>query len=371
MSSVALTKLIQDNDDVVAVQRDSLDWAFVSKKCQRDPNHKSCGGGGGDDPDDPPVTGLSCAYQGDGDWGEAGWAWGVDRVDADVVRNADNCGEGIDVYVLDSGVDPSHPDLGALASRVDCTKGRGCKRGGNDVYGHGTHVAGTIGARANGFGVIGVAPAVNLHSVKVLGNNGLGFRSNIIKGIEHVMAEAQDKGVPVIANMSLGGDMSDTGTCSSSGYSGPDSYHMAICEAKNVGVIFVVAAGNEGVNTGNVAPAGYDDAVITVSATDQSDNRPSWSNFGSAVDVAAPGVDIRSTVPGGGYSNYEGTSMATPHVAGAVALWLKQNSPDADHSAFADARTAITDTAEAGIIGPSDEGLLDAANLLGLDSSDD
>lgn len=239
------------------------------------------------------------------------------------------------VAVIDTGIDVDHPDLNVVGG-VNCASGPSSKY--NDGHGHGSHVAGTIGAAENGFGVIGVAPGVSLYAVRVLNNAGMGFRSDIICGIDWVTANAATKNIRV-ANMSLGGSGSDDGrTCSTT----TDAYKKALCGAVNTGgVTFAVAAGNDSDNAANHLPAAYD-MVITVSAladfngapggggastcrSDVDDTFADFSNYGSDVDIIAPGVCILSTWKDGGYNTISGTSMATPHVAGAAALYLSTN----------------------------------------------
>lgn len=228
---------------------------------------------------------------------------GVDRIDAE--RNA-NEGAGIRVAVVDTGIELAHPDLAAnVKGNVSFIAGT---RSGNDDNGHGTHVAGTIAALDNAIGVVGVASQASLYSVKVLDRSGSGSYSGIIKGIEWCTAN----GIQV-ANMSLGGSVSS------------DALHTALLNAKAAGLTVVVAAGNEAMDANFAYPAAYDDAVITVSALDPvTDTFASFSNFGvPPIDVAGPGVAILSTYKGGGYRSLSGTSMATPHVAGAAALIIK------------------------------------------------
>ncbi|MDQ3779952.1 MAG: S8 family serine peptidase [Chloroflexota bacterium] len=244
---------------------------------------------------------------------------GVDRVGADdASETGAGPGPGAPVAVLDTGI-ASHPDLN-LAGGYNCTSSDRTAHG--DVDGHGTHVAGTIGA--NG-GVAGVAPGTPLYAVKVLDDKGSGSWSSVICGLDWAAGE----GITV-ANLSLGGKWSDHPTnCASS------SLHQAICNAADRGVQVVVAAGNEGASTANYVPATYDQ-VTTVSALADKDgcrggqggatsfgaddSRATFSNRGTAVDVAAPGVAISSTAPGGTYQRLSGTSMATPHVAALLAL---------------------------------------------------
>jgi len=367
MSSTALARLLRDNDDIVSVQRDSVDWAF-KPTC---PGHPSCGGsepsGGGDSITVCGVTTKTSEYP-----------WGVDRVDAEKAHGADKCGAGVDIYVLDTGVDIDHPDLvDKLKGSWNCTQS-GCPEGGvDDKNGHGTHVAGTAAAALGNGGVIGVAPMANLYAVKVLGNSGIGFRSDIMAGIDFVAGRVtlDSLHAPVVINMSIGGSRgtpSGSESCTASGYlGGSDDYYRTICNAANAGVVFAVAAGNESQDTAGVAPAGYADAVITVSATDKNNILASFSNYGSAVDVAAPGVSIVSDKKGGGTTTMSGTSMASPHVAGAVALWLaEQATQPTGYSAFAGAQTAIRDSGTVKVANGSSAkvNLLNAATLVGVTS---
>ncbi len=235
----------------------------------------------------------------------------------------------IDVAVLDTGIDPSHPDLNVVG-------GYDCSGSGSwvDRHGHGTHVAGIIGARDNGFGVVGVAPGARLWAVKVFGDNGTGYVSWLICGLNWVASKADTIRV---ANYSGGASGTDTPNCGGTS----DPLHQAVCRVVQAGVTLVVAAGNDGRDASNTIPAAYPEP-ITVGAIVDTDGKPgglgpstsygaddtraSFSNYGIAVDLYAPGVSILSTVPGGGYQRWSGTSMATPHVAGAAALYLAQNS---------------------------------------------
>jgi subtilisin len=239
------------------------------------------------------------------------------------------------VAVLDTGVDLDHPDL-LVEDGVNCT-GAGPA---DDDHGHGTHVAGTIAARNDGAGVVGVAPGTRIFAVKVLDANGSGDYSDILCGIDWVTANAAVLGIGV-ANMSLGG-LGSYSTCSS------EPLHLAVCSSTAAGVLYTVAAGNDGWDLGAAppdVPAWYPE-VLTVTAMADSDgragatgavpsclsgeiddSRASFSNYSTAASdnahsIAAPGVCVRSTVPGGGYATMSGTSMAAPHIAGAVALCL-------------------------------------------------
>jgi subtilisin family serine protease len=205
-------------------------------------------------------------------------------------------------YVIDSGIDASHPDL-----NVDVnlgfnafTKGKDSNLS-SDGNGHGTHVAGTIGAIDNEIGVVGVAAGVKVVPVKVLDSRGSGSYSGVIAGVDFVKANAASGDV---ANMSLGGPTSA-------------ALDAAVIALGNAGVKVALAAGNESTNANNSSPARVNgDNIFTVSAIDSNDRFASFSNFGNPpIDFAAPGVGVLSTVPGG-YASYNGTSMASPHVCG-------------------------------------------------------
>ena len=258
---------------------------------------------------------------------------GIDRVDAELSSTAAGDGQGavnVDVAVLDTGIDTTHPDLNVVGGK-NCSTGSSY----NDGHGHGTHVAGTVAAKDDGAGVVGVAPGARLWAVRVLNNAGSGTTSSIICGIDYVTANAS---TIEVANMSLGGSGSDS-VCG-----GSDTYHNAICRSVGAGVTYVVAAGNSSADANNYRPATYEE-VITVSALADFDGKPGglgaatcrsdrddtfadFSNYGSDVDLIAPGVCIHSTWKSGGYNTISGTSMASPHVAGAAALY-KANNPGA------------------------------------------
>lgn len=257
---------------------------------------------------------------------------GISRVQA--LANT-NKGTGIGVAVIDTGIDLKHPDLqNNIAANYSCIKG---KKTGQDDNGHGTHVAGTIAALNNGIGVVGVAPEAKLIAVKVLNTAGSGSWSSIICGIDWVTANAGIYNIKV-ANMSLGGSGTSDNDC---GNTNNDAMHKAICRSSAAGVTYVVAAGNEADSANSFVPAAYNDSVITVSALADSDGLAgglggvtsygpddtfaTFSNFGSAVDIGAPGVSIFSTWKGGSYKTISGTSMASPHVAGAAALYINSH----------------------------------------------
>lgn len=250
---------------------------------------------------------------------------GINRVDADLSSALSGDGTGavsdIDIAVIDTGIDLRHPDLSVYKQK---TFVKGTKSA-NDDNGHGTHIAGTAAAKDNGSGVMGVAPGARLWAVKVLDRNGSGSMSGVIAGIDYV---TQNAGEIDVANMSLGCE------CVSA------SLNAAISNSVAAGVTFVVAAGNSGKDASTFSPANHPD-VIAVSAIADSDGKcgaaglatshgaddtlATFSNFGPAVDMAAPGVNILSTYKGGSYATMSGTSMASPHVAGAAALYKAAN----------------------------------------------
>jgi len=284
---------------------------------------------------------------------------GVDRIEADRNPKSGINGSlsprnpvGLDVAIIDTGIDPSHPDLN-VGGGVTFAGG-----GWSDSNGHGTHVAGTVAALDNGVGVVGVAPGARVWAVKVCGNGGMCMTSNIVAGIDWVAARKADfkagrsGGINfAAANMSISTSDKDT-AC---GVGSTPAVQRAICGVVNEGVVFVLAAGNDGREK-----KAYPEA-FTVSAladfdgkgggkgsptcrTDVDDRLAGFSNFGPTVDIAAPGVCIRSTWPGGGYNTISGTSMAAPHVAGAVALYLHANggSPATNTAGVTAIRSAIT-----------------------------
>jgi subtilisin family serine protease len=235
--------------------------------------------------------------------------WGIDKIDADTSSTAAGNGSGavsnVHVYVIDTGVDTAHADLNVVG-HVNFAKGKNA-----DCNGHGTHVAGTIAAKDDASDVVGVAPGAPVTGVKVLGCNGSGSYSAVIKGIDWVTANAIK---PAVANMSLGGSASS-------------AVDDAVRRSAASGVFYALAAGNSGADacTQSPARAGTANGVMTVAATDSADREASWSNYGSCVDIWAPGVSILSTRLGGGTTTMSGTSMASPHGAGGGALYLSTN----------------------------------------------
>jgi len=267
---------------------------------------------------------------------------GVNRIEGDQSSTTSGNGSGavsIDVAVIDTGIDLDHPDLNVVGGK-NCSGGR--RSNFDDGNGHGSHVAGTIGARDDGLGVVGMAPGARLWAVRSLNNAGSGSTSSIVCGIDFVDSKSPARGGPIrVANMSLGGAGSDDGSC---GTKNSDAMHAAICRAVGHGVTFVVSAGNSHANLSGSVPAAYNE-VLTVTAVadfngaagggaaatcraDVDDTAADFSNFtfaGSADQghtIAAPGVCIRSTWKGGVYRTISGTSMASPHVAGTAALCI-------------------------------------------------
>jgi subtilisin family serine protease len=282
---------------------------------------------------------------------------GVNRIDGELsptakIDNKDgntNDGQRVnaDVAVLDTGI-YKHADLNVVGG-YNCTSST--RSAWSDGNGHGTHVAGTVGAKDNTTGVVGVAPGARVWAMKVLDNSGSGYTSWIICGIDRVTQHNDPRVSNLedieVANMSLGGAGDNTSICGEA-----DSYHNAICNSVNgvyggKGVTYAVAAGNTGGGFGGTVPATYDE-VLTVTAMADTDGKPggTWSsnacrtdeedtaaNFSSFTNtrdgntdpdhtIAAPGVCIKSTWKGGGYNTISGTSMASPHVAGTAALCI-------------------------------------------------
>jgi subtilisin len=293
---------------------------------------------------------------------------GVNRIDSPTAHQAGAKGSGVRVAIIDTGIQSSHPDL---QGNVDTSTGYNCVSPGSapeDDQGHGTHVAGTVAAvGGNNLGVIGVAPEATLVSIKVLDSSGSGTWEQVICGIDHVTGLNEDLNADTdihVVNMSLGGSgIHDGTTCSSPG---PDAMYRAICTAIASGAVFVVAAGNSAANASGFVPAAYPE-VITVSAFQDTDGTSanvgcsgrgifrtcdevfaSFSNYGSIVDVIAPGVNINSTTLGGGYGTKSGTSMASPHAAGVAALVLEANPgwPAADVAVHMRATGQCPDTLE-------------------------
>jgi major intracellular serine protease len=238
--------------------------------------------------------------------------WGVKQIQAPEIWETGEKGSGIVVAILDTGVDKDHPDLkGQIIGGRNFTN-EGNSKNYSDGNGHGTHVAGTIAACENGSGVVGVAPEAKLLIGKVLDSNGSGNYDQIRKGILWATDWRGENGERVrVINMSLGGSYND-----------PRQY-KAILEACSAGIVVVVAAGNEGDGTEETYEYGYPSLYqecVTVAACDENKKLAYFSNNHLQVDMIGAGVKVMSTYPKSQYAALSGTSMATPHIAGALAL---------------------------------------------------
>ncbi len=227
--------------------------------------------------------------------------WGINRIDAELVWPTGNTANPIKVGVIDTGISLTHPDLAAnIQGGYNAIRP---SRSANDDNGHGSHVAGIIAAINNSSGVVGAAPQADLYAIKVLSASGSGYLSDVIEGIDWAIANGMQ-----VTNMSLGTSANI------------ESMHEAVIRARDAGIVQVAAAGNDATKP-VIYPAAYPE-VIAVSATNSNNVIASWSSRGPEVDLAAPGVSIYSTYKGTGYATLSGTSMASPHVAGAAALLL-------------------------------------------------
>jgi len=259
-------------------------------------------------------------------------SWGLDRVDQHALPlnqsySYDADGTGVRAYIIDTGILFLHQEyVGRASSGYDYIDN---DANASDCHGHGTHVAGTVGGNTTG-----IAKNVTLIAVRVLDCNGSGSYSAVIAGIDWVTNDHTTRGTPAVANMSLGGPVSS-------------SLNQAVTNSISAGVVYAVAAGNENTDACTKSPASTPKA-LTVGATGSNDARASFSNFGSCVDLFAPGVGITSSTMTGTntYASWSGTSMATPHVAGVAALYLSAN-PTATP---AQVETAIKGGATTGLV---------------------
>ena len=256
-------------------------------------------------------------------------AWGVKRIGSGTVHEGGNKGAGVKVGIIDSGVDHGHQDLdGVYAGGYDFVQDDADP---DDVYGHGTHVAGTACAEDDDLGVVGVAPGCALYSLRVLNNSGSGSWSATIAAMDWAVLN----GLQVV-NLSLGSSQ-DPGS----------TVKAAFDNAEAAGLMIVAAGGNSGTPSGKgnnvIYPAKYA-SVIAVAAIDKNDTRPSWSSTGEEIELAAPGVSVLSSwndgdsphnpqpfiLDGDWYKEGSGTSMASPHVAGAAALVIAAGVTDSN-----------------------------------------
>ncbi len=291
------------------------------------------------------------------------------------IDSEDNTRVDVDVAVIDTGIDAGHPDLDVF-ERTDCVpldlngETEECHNGiGVDGHSHGTHVAGTIAARDNDEGVVGVAPGARLWAVKVLSDEGWGSYSWIVAGIDWVTAHAEQIEV---ANMSLGG------------FGKAPAMDEAIAASVDAGVVYAVAAGNSAMDASEFSPASNPDAITVSALADYDgqgeakanpllipgceetientwefqkgsdyygfdDERASFSNYGKDVEVAAPGVCVLSTIPGNSYAYFNGTSMASPHVAGAAAILASEDNPEGREDVEAIRETIVEEGDEKGL----------------------
>ena len=264
---------------------------------------------------------------------QSGATWGLDRIDQRTLPLSGtytyaNTGSGVTAYIIDTGIEISHSDFGGRASVGVDEIGDG--RNGIDCNGHGTHVSGTVGGSA-----WGVAKGVSLVAVRVLNCSGSGSWSGVVAGIDWVVGN--HTGGPAVSNMSLGGGASAT-------------VDDAVNRMIDDGVASAVAAGN-----GNFAGRAQDACkssparvpnAMTIGATDKTDTKTSWSNYGKCVDWFAPGLGITSDWLNGGTNTISGTSIATPHTTGVAALYLESN-PSASP---ADVRAALFANLSTGVV---------------------
>jgi subtilisin family serine protease len=245
---------------------------------------------------------------------QSGATWGLDRIDQRGLPLSssytyDATGNGVTAYIIDTGILFAHSEFGGRArTGVDEITANGNAA---DCNGHGTHVSGTVGGST-----YGVAKGIALVAVRVLDCGGSGPNSGVIAGVDWVTADHKAHPGPAVANMSLGGSASS-------------ALDAAIASSVAAGVTYGVAAGNGNIlgvaqNACNYSPS-REPSAITVSATDRTDTKASWANYGTCVDIFAPGVSITSSWYDGGTNTISGTSMATPHVVGAAALYLQAN----------------------------------------------
>lgn len=265
---------------------------------------------------------------------------GINRIDADVsstlAGNGSGTVTGVDIYIIDTGIQGDHPDLNVKGG-ANFNSGNSW----NDGNGHGTHVAGTAAAKDNTSYVVGVAPGADLYAVRVLSNSGSGSFSQILAGVNWVTnRKIANSSRPMVANMSLGG------------YVGTSAYNSLDNGIKNSitqGVVYAIAAGNSVANAVYYSPAHVTEA-LTVGAYSGSTNVwASFSNYGSIVDILAPGVSVLSTYRRSSTATLSGTSMSSPHVVGTAALYLSSHPGDTPTQV----RTALLDASTNPSPGPN------------------
>jgi serine protease len=272
--------------------------------------------------------------------GSRGGLWGLDRSDASPAYNDKYAycedGSNVDVYVIDTGVwradgsdgsSPGHEDFEGRDKGGYCSPGQNDQHCLSDCQGHGTHVAGTVGGST-----YGIAKNANIIGVRVLSCGGSGSYADIISGVEWVTQQTQASGKNSVSNMSLGGGANS-------------ALNAAVDASSNAGVVHVVAAGNSRADSCRFSPASASTA-ISVMATDNTDTMASFSNYGTCSEIGAPGVSVTSCRnAASGTATYSGTSMASPHVAGAAALIMQEKNSNCDYTCMREelAKKALKD----------------------------
>lgn len=269
-------------------------------------------------------------------------SWGVERIGAGTAHASGNTGAGVKVGIIDSGIDYTHPDLSSsYAGGWDFVNDDSDPR---DDYGHGTMVAGIVGAADNGLGIVGVAPDADLYAYKVFNSSGKGSYSDVIAALSQAISD----GVQVV-NMSLGSEQ-DPG----------QAFRDACDNAAAAGLLLVASAGNFGTSDGSgdtiAYPANYS-SVIAVGATMNDDERALFSSTGPDLELVAPGYGIYTTDLFGGYTSETGTSMAASHVTGVAALLISKGISDV----YSELMSSAIDLGEAGFDPLYGYGLVNAA----------